>query len=106
MITYLYNFLKNKIRFKQNIKKKLGVDLPAFEGNLKSKNQPTYYKGSFKRVVWIVKYYPLQKFQESLQIEILSNVVPWETEPVASIHTKVLVGGRSPRAARLKEKGK
>lgn len=51
-----------------------------------------------------MKYCPLQKFQESLQIEILSNVVPWETEPVASIHTKVSVSGKNPSAARLKER--
>lgn len=55
-----------------------------------------------------MKYGPLQKFQESLQIEILSNVVPWETEPVASIHTKVSVKGKSPSAQgwRKREVGK
>lgn len=44
--------------------------------------------------------------QQSLQIEILLDVVPWETEPVANMHTKVLVRGKNPRAARLKKKGK
>lgn len=41
------------MRFKQNFKKKLGVDLPAFEGNLKSKKttdilQRKFQKGCFK----------------------------------------------------------
>lgn len=43
-------------------------------------------------------------WKESVQIEILLDVVPWETEPGADIGAKVLVGGQNPRAARLDEK--